>query len=705
MEELTIPKALILFGVWLVSYKLMGVHSGKKHKTNQEMYEQGGANIGKEKGNNDERIQKEETLAATLKKRDKDRRKKERFLTARMWISTFISFFFTDRGTIPPNIGNNILVTNNLVITKNHLTAYIQIREMSEATPIAWTSDLLQSVRDQVPGVLIDFTFKSVEYHPDLTPSNINGRVKTWHQMMDNPFMPEPYVRRAARMLYTLDVARSGVSMYKEYIYIMVRAKDGGSLKRGVAAVSMYLNGIGCQFRRINSKLDEHLNFQAMISNMKPSHIKDYPGNIFSTQTLAESLPVTQGGNDTKGQLMGYDAVSHYPYFIDFRSSSAAKNIMIEALSGWGKSFIATYWLYPFYADGFNLSVMDIKGNEFAGMTKALNGIRLSMRSTSTHYINTFLWRKNEVFDGDYRTYANERFRMSKERMLCICDLNQKETSHAESLLEEFLQFVYMNIGAIPENTNTWERTEQLNPYVIYDMFARYVSHEIHEKYSAVVDKMLERLRIYMWRKGSRAHMYRHAYSYLDVLETRCLTYDFGLLDGAGTNDPVCFHLHVLDMQCINDAYVSYKKSKKEWTLAVLEESQVVDDWLTKAYARDITLRRSMNQVTALLGNSVAALAANPLSRPIVENMNILCLGSLNKSSRDYLINEFGLKPVEAKRLDQIQTDPDFQRKFLLINRMQKNSTTAILEANVPPKVSESSLFKIVDTEGCKTNA
>ena len=139
--------------------------------------------------------------------------------------------------------------------------------------------------------------------------------------------------------------------------------------------------------------------------------------------------------------------------------------------------------------------------------------------------------------------------------------------------------------------------------------------------------------------------------------------------------------------------------------LAVLEESQVVDDWLTKAYARDITLRRSMNQVTALLGNSVAALAANPLSRPIVENMNILCLGSLNKSSRDYLINEFGLKPVEAKRLDQIQTDPDFQRKFLLINRMQKNSTTAILEANVPPKVSESSLFKIVDTEGGKTNA
>ena len=54
-----------------------------------------------------------------------------------------------------------------------------------------------------------------------------------------------------------------------------------------------------------------------------------------------------------------------------------------------------------------SLNVRPVKGNEFAVMTKALNGIRLSMRSTSTHYINTFLWRKNEVFDGDYRTYAN----------------------------------------------------------------------------------------------------------------------------------------------------------------------------------------------------------------------------------------------------------------------------------------------------------
>lgn len=198
---------------------------------------------------------------------------------------------------------------------------------------------------------------------------------------------------------------------------------------------------------------------------------------------------------------------------------------------------------------------------------------------------------------------------------------------------------------------------------------------------------------------GSRAGIYRKAYSYLDVLDSKVLTFDFGLMESSSNNDPVLFHLHVMDMVAINDAYVSHKKRKGEWTVKLLEESQIVDDWLTKVYTREMTLRRSQNQCTVLLGNSVAALAANPLSRPIVENINILCLGSLNKSSRKYLQDEFGLKPAEADRLEDIQTNPDRQRQFLLINRMEKDSTTAILEANVPEEVSQSSLFKIVDTE------
>ncbi len=641
----------------------------------------------------------QDTIASQLKVESNERRKRERFVRSRMWLSTLISKFFTDRGTIPDNIGNNVLVTNNLYITKNHLTAILLIIEMSEATPISWTSELLEYVKSQTKGVVVDITFKGQRYRPDLTPSSMNSKEKTWHQTLDNPFMPESYVRRAARCLYTLDVARTGVYMYKERIYIQIRATDGLMLKRGLQSAMIYLSTIGAKYKRIKSNIEEHLQYITLMSNKKPKALKDIPANIFSTQTFAESMPVIQGANDSDGELLGYDSLSHYPYFVDFKATAAAKNIMVEALSGWGKTFLAEFWLYSFYAQDFNLAIMDIKGNEFSALTEALGGVTLSMRTSSYKYINTFVWYPDEVYDGDTRSYANERFRMCIERMLCICDLSDDTVTTGEALLEEFLQMVYVSVGVSKDNINTWARTKVLNPYEIFDLFERYISNEIRGKYSDVVSKMLERLRIYMSRNGSKSHIYRDPYRYGDVLDSRCLTFDFGILESSIENDPVMFHLRVMDMMAVSDAYVSHKKRKGKWTLRLLEESQIVDDWLTKVYTREITLRRSQNQCTILLGNSVSALADNPLSKPIIDNINILCLGSLNLSSRRFLKEEFGLKDSENIILEDIQTNADRQRQFLLVNRMEPDATTAILEATVPTEVSESSLFKVVDTE------
>lgn len=639
------------------------------------------------------------SVAKELNKKHKEKAKKERFLRERMWFSTLISKFFMDRGTIPPNIGNNVLVTNNVYITKNNITAIFLVTEMSDATPMCWTSDILQHVKDQADGVIVDISMKGQRYYPDITPTGIGSREKSWRMTLDNPNMPKEYAHRSARCLYSLQIARSGVNLYKFRIYIKVRANDGAKLRKGCQAVQSYLSSIGAVYKRIESNLEEHLAYVTMMSDRKPEHLKDVPPCVFSLQTLAESLPSIQGANDTKGVLMGYDNASGYPYIIDFKATSAAKNIMIEALSGWGKSFMASYWLYPFYANGFNLAIMDIKGNEFSAITKALHGVTLSMRNTSTYYINTFRWSVDEVFDGEYITYANERFRLSKEKMLMICDLNEKEESQAEALFEEFLKYVYTSVGAIVTNCNTWKRTEQLNPYVVFDLFVRYLSNEILRKYGDVAVKARERLRIYMSRNGSKSHVFRDAYDYLQVLDSPCLTFDFGILESSTNNDRILFHLHVTDMVTINDEFVSHKKRKGEWTVKLLEESQIVDDWLTKVYTREMTLRRSQNQVTVLLGNSVAALAANPLSAPMVENINILCLGSLNKSSRRYLLEEFGLKESETEILEDIQTNSAMARRFLLVNRMESESTTAVLEARVPEEVSQSTLFKIVDTE------
>ena len=90
-------------------------------------------------------------------------------------------------------------------------------------------------------------------------------------------------------------MARTGVNLYKMRCYIKIRAKNGAMLRKGIQACSIYLTQIGAKFKRIQSNLDEHLAYVTLMSDKKPEHLKDVQACIFSLQTLAESLPSTQG--------------------------------------------------------------------------------------------------------------------------------------------------------------------------------------------------------------------------------------------------------------------------------------------------------------------------------------------------------------------------------------------------------------------------
>lgn len=645
-------------------------------------------------------LDSEKSIADELIEQKNETKKKERFLRTRMWISTLMSLFFNDRGVIPPNIGNNVLVTNNVVLTKNSLTAYIQIREFSEATYEFFFSDLVKTVKARCPGIYIDITVKLRKYYPDCSKKSggIRSREQSWTAILNNPLSPPSMARRAAQCLYSLEVARSGVSLYKGRTYIKVHARDNTTLRNGVKEVMNYLNSMDCAYKRVNSNLEEHVEYVGMLSDRAPQHLKDFPAQVYSLATLAECMPVTQGMNDTTGTLLGYDMQSGYPYCVDFRSTANAKNIMIEAQSGFGKTFIVEYWLYPFWADGYNLCLMDIKGNEFVAITKALNGIILSLRNSATQYPNTFVWDKEMVTDGDYGNYASSCKALTREWLMILCNLEESEVPLAEAFMDEALSSYYITLGAMERNPNTWTRTRSIDPFTFYQFLVRFTSLEIRKKYS-VAALVVDRLAIFLAQGGSYNYMFSEPFRMSELLATKILTFDFGILDAATIQNPAVFKYHVFCMKYINNAFVSSKKSRGEWTVKVLEESQIVGDYLLSIYAHEMTMRRSQNQITILLGNSIAALANNPVSRPLLENINLMVLGHLNNSSRTYLTKEYGLSDLHEELLERIQKDTAMLYTFLMINRMEKNATTALLQAPVSDAVRNSSLFRVVDTE------
>lgn len=636
-------------------------------------------------------------LAKRMKSKAKAKSKRERFIVARMWFSTFLASFFRDRGSIPANIGNNILIGNNQYTTKDAITAIILVTEMGTDTHMGFISDMIENVKSKVPDISVDVTIKTKNKEYDLQGADMKSRIRTWQLTLDNPAAVDRNKRRAARCLYTVDVVKSGERIYKGQMYIMVRSKTGSSLQRGLEQVSNYLTSIGAAHRIIKNDMKRHMELSLLMSDYRSADTKDLPSQVFSRQTLAEILPVTQGLNDTTGTFMGIDRKMLGPYFINFRASAKAKNIVCCAGSGYGKTFLVQNIFLDMHADNYNMCIMDIKGTEFGAFTKAAGGIVLSMRPTSTFYVNTFRLDKNEA-GTDPRVYFDQRFNLSKETMMLLADMPEDMTSQGEALIEEFMQAMYLEMGVSAENPNTWYRTDKLDPYEVFDKFEGYCSYDIKRKYEGVAMRMLTRLSIYMSRTGSNSHMFRDQFNYKDILDTKVLTFDFGMLGTGDSTDQAMFKVRVLYMSLLNDQYVAYKYSKGEWTGKVLEESGIAADYLIRLYAKDFMLRRAQNQITILLGNSISNLASNKSANGILENANILILGGLNQSSREYLVNEFGLER-EAQELEDLVANPDYMNTFLLVNKMQKDATTALLKAYVPEHVVKGALFKIVDTE------
>ena len=94
------------------------------------------ADVAKEKAK--ERGASEEELGA---------KKREHFETIRMWVHYILSSIQKDRGKIPNNIGNRMMITNNMYITRYYLSSVIQVQTLGLDTPITLQSVLVRYLR------------------------------------------------------------------------------------------------------------------------------------------------------------------------------------------------------------------------------------------------------------------------------------------------------------------------------------------------------------------------------------------------------------------------------------------------------------------------------------------------------------------------------------------------------------------------------
>lgn len=612
----------------------------------------------------------------------KRNRKKEYFLREKMWISYLLSMMQKDRGKIPENIGNKMLISNNMYITKSYMSSMIQIISLSLQTPQTLISEILQELRDKKSSAILDVTIKNENFDVQLQESGLLSRIDMWEKSMDSDIITDREKEMAARCLYTVDIAREGKRLMKSRIYLTIRHKVGSELTRAERLICNYLTGKGAVYRLITD-VAVTLRYASLVSDYRDKTIKDVKTIVNSEQTLAQLLPNSSSWNDKKGHYLGVNILNNTQFLLDFEKITSARNLYILAPSGEGKTVLALNLVCSAVENKWAVCVQDIKGNEFTYFVQSTGGYIVSLRQMASGFINSFVMRKEDITDYNAETYFNARIAFSKKQMIILSGLIEEEhITDLEELLDEFLDSLYISLGVLPSNRNTWKATETLTPFNIYDSLVDYMTPAMQSKHSNIARRMLSAYRMYMSESGSKSYIFKTEFDYTAILRANTLMFDFGILEGQHNNvDSVLFRLRFAYMQNLNAEFISYKYSKGIKVLKILEESQIAvnDNEIMRGYVEEYTLRRAQGQTTIMLGNSISALTSNPISKPLIENVKGLLIGKLSRDAREEVIKTFDL---ENRRdvLETIGEDEEHDNTFLFVNNMQSNSLTALLK-------------------------
>ncbi len=610
--------------------------------------------------------------------------KPERFLWIKMWINYLVSMTMKDRGKIPDNIGDRILITNNMYITKLYMSTIVQVYELGQNTPVTLMEILCEALRDKGNKAILDMTCKNTNYEFDPKNSGLQSRIRAWEANLESDVTSRRMRERSARCLYTVEIAKSGKQLKNTRMFITIRAKDIRTLSNAEKIIYDALGSMGCTYMPAHSNIRDSLEYISLLGN-RALDKKGLTPVMTSNIILSQIAPNCGSLNDKTGYYLGQNVMNGAPYYMDPSTITVARNMYAVAPSGVGKTVLAINMAQSAYENGSACCFMDIKGNEYTNFINATNGYIVSLRADSTEFINSWAMHKSDTDDAHAEAYFKSRVNFSKQQMIILSGIKDREQLlEFEELLDEFHDALYIKQGAIPTNMNSWVYTENLTPYDVFDAFENYLTPQKRAQYS-FSKSTLGVLRMYMSVTGSKSYIFKREFDYGRILKADTLSFDFGILQSAtiADIDADLFRLKFLYMSKLNGDFTTRKYAEGRRTFKVLEESQVVSDDIMEMYVQEYTLRRSQNQDTLLLGNSVQALNNNKASQALIENTRGLFIGDLTLDARQIVIEQFGLQHLES--LIKIPGSSNrYKNCFVFVNNMQNKSLYPIIQVEIP---------------------
>ena len=583
-----------------------------------------------------------------------------------IWLKSSIG---SDVLTIPKGLGNSLLVTNSCIVTNDRVTTIIRVNLLGRKVPFNLISVISSELRRKNIRCVIDphiklskMTFNSKAL--EIIDTNNFG----WGKLVENNKQGKSKKDAQWGIDSTNDLLTN--TAYSAALYIKIFARDGITLNKAIEIIDRVLMATESYFFKATYSLTKLMQ-EISITSLDTNSGQSFPV-IGSEITKIAPLPVIRSD---RGIVFGLNDRSKEPYTIDLASETEARNILVVATSGSGKTFLVINLAQYCLEHNYRCLAVDIKGNEFTTLTKSVGGIVLDMTDNSRNYVD-FL-RRFPSKDQNNSKYFRDMDNLFLETLKTLAGENL--TSLETSFLSGFITWLWDSMGVVCDNTFSWTSTQVLTIHDMFDKLQDYsrqfISSRKKGEDTIKINNMMRNLQQYLSRDSLYRRIWETPINVNNILNTRFITFSFNVRTDSNYDLNV-FRVRWNFMNYINQKFTANNYNNRIRTLKILEEVQSVSADVMKMYSDEWRLGRSFMQETVILTNSARSVFNNsPDARSIQSNTRILLLSRCEDDELNFLLEKYDIKDqvTAIKNLNKAEN----ANKFLIYP----------LSGSVPPAI------------------
>lgn len=443
----------------------------------------------------------------------------------------------------------------------------------------------------------------------DIDVYNLNERIED----MSN----QEWIEASLRYLSDADRVRKR-QMFKTSILMLVTGRRGENFNDTIARIHTVADGLEIGIQRIMYEIPDYIQHYSPFRNDTPKSIDgQIPYKVIPDELLSRFSTYAQGIVGFGDVYFGTDIYSRFPVLKTVkRNPEDAENWVITAVTGGGKSAFVKALILQLLGKGYNGTIMDIEGREYAPIGNFVSHNSkvqvVNMAEGNGKYFDPVeITPKTGIEDID-KDAKNLSINFTVSLLQVLLGKFYEENRIMDNVINDAILEVYRDAG-VTEDMDTWADSKGLTLKDIYRKIT-----ELHRKqfrddreYLSAAQEAEAVLSKYFEPDGVRASLFREKINVEDLKEADLVICSFGM-EGKSeiTVDAVQMALMQLGAAQLSHQRSIFSKTRGKFNFKVWEEFQRWGKFPNsdKTLGVAVTGGRKLGDVNIVITNEIGKL-------------------------------------------------------------------------------------------------